>query len=74
MNRRLVAILGAAALGTLCISPAAMPEEPDLPREYVALVEPPFVHPHEQATNQDPKIVEFTFEEKRKVIATVIWT
>jgi hypothetical protein len=35
MNRR--AILG-AALGTICFSAAAMPEELDLPREHVALV------------------------------------
>ena len=34
-----------------------MPEELDLPREQVALVAPPFVHPQEQATNQGPKIV-----------------
>ena len=69
MNCRLVAILG-AALGTLCFSAAAMPEELDLPREKVALVAPPVVHPHEQATNQGPKIVEFTLtvEEKRMTI------
>ena len=59
MNRRLTAILG-AALGTLCFSSAAMPEELNLPREHVVLVAPPFVHPHEQAIYQSPKIVEFT--------------
>jgi nitrite reductase (NO-forming) len=69
MNRRVAALLG-AMLGTLCFGAAAMPEELDLPREQVALVAPPFVHPHEQATNQGPKIVEFTLtvEEKRIVI------
>src|SRR6516162_3030115 len=67
MNGRLVAILG-AALGTLCFSAPAMPEELNLPRERVALVAPPFVHPHEQATNQGPKIVEFTLTVEEKLI------
>lgn len=31
----------------------------DLPRQSVDLVAPPFVHPHEQATKQGPKILEF---------------
>jgi nitrite reductase (NO-forming) len=47
-------------LGTLCFGAAAMPEKLGLPREQVALVAPPFVHPLEQATNQGPKIIEFT--------------
>ena len=59
MNPRLVAILG-APLGTICFSSAAISEELDLPREHGALAAPPFVHPHEQATNQGPKILEFT--------------
>ena len=42
-----------------------MPEELDLPREQVALVAPPFVHPHEQAANQGPKA--FTVVEKPMV-------
>lgn len=69
MNRRLIVLLG-SLLATLCFSAAAMPEELGLPREQVALVAPPFVHPHEQGTNQGPKIVEFslTVEEKRMVI------
>lgn len=69
MNRRLVVLVG-ALLATLCFSAPAMPEELDLPRERVALVAPPLVHPHEQATNQGPKIMEFslTVEEKRIVI------
>jgi nitrite reductase (NO-forming) len=46
-----------------------MPEELRLPREQVALVAPPFVHPHEQATNQGPKIVEFTLTVEEKRIA-----
>jgi nitrite reductase (NO-forming) len=34
-------------------------DDPKLPRESVALVAPPFVHPHEQATKSGPKVVEF---------------
>ncbi len=47
---------------------AAMPS--NLPRETVELVAPPFVHPHEQATKQGPKIVAFrmAIEEKKIVI------
>jgi nitrite reductase (NO-forming) len=69
MRKRAIALL-AAALGTFCFSVAAVPDELHLPREHVSLVAPPFVHPHEQATNQGPKIVEFTLmaEEKRIVI------
>jgi hypothetical protein len=69
MNRRVVALLG-AMLVTRCFSAAIIPEELDLPREQVALVAPPFAHPHEQGTNQSPKIVELslTVEEKRIVI------
>jgi nitrite reductase (NO-forming) len=48
----------------------ALSDDLNLPREHVSLVAPPFVHPHEQATKQGPKIVEFTLvvEEKRVVI------
>ncbi len=37
-------------------------------RERVNLVAPPFVHPHEQATKQPPKIVEFTLTVHEKKI------
>ena len=42
----------------------------NLPRHKVELVAPPFVHPHEQATRQGPKIMEFRLavEEKKIVI------
>jgi nitrite reductase (NO-forming) len=67
--KRAIALV-AAALETFCFSAAAVPDELDLPREHVSLVAPPFVHPHEQATNQGPKIVEFTLTvaERRMVI------
>jgi nitrite reductase (NO-forming) len=59
-----------AALGTLCFGTAAMSDELSLPREHVTLIAPPFVHPHEQATNQGPKVLDFTLtvEEKPMVI------
>jgi nitrite reductase (NO-forming) len=42
----------------------------DLPRQRVELVAPPFVHAHEQATKQGPKILEFqlVIEEKRIIV------
>lgn len=66
MSRRSVVLLG-ALLPTLCSSAAAMADELDLPRERIAPMAPPFVHPHEQSTSKGPKIVEFslTVEEKR---------
>jgi len=42
--------------------------EPALERQKVELVAPPFVHPHEQATKQKPKIVEFRMEAQEKEI------
>jgi len=69
MKRRAISLL-AAAVGAFCFNPAASRNELQLPREHVSLVAPPLVHPHEQTTNQGPKIVEFTLtvEEKRIVI------
>jgi nitrite reductase (NO-forming) len=81
INRR-TAMIGAAGLAVVAAS-ATAPELADaavksdgtpgvLPttRQKVDLVAPPFVHPHEQATKQPPKIVEFTLtvEEKKIVI------
>src|SRR5262249_47701307 len=42
--------------------------EPALERQKVELVAPPLVHPHEQATEQKPKIVEFRMEAQEKEI------
>ena len=62
----------AATLGFLIAAQVASAhaDAPNLPREKVELVEPPFVHPHEQATKSEPKIVEFRLivEEKSMVI------
>jgi len=56
-----------AAVALVFVAPALAQE---LPRQKIELVAPPFVHPHEQATEQGPKIVEFrlTAEEKQIVI------
>jgi nitrite reductase (NO-forming) len=62
----------AATLGALLVAQAvpAIADEPNLPREKVELVAPPFVHPHEQATKSGPKIIEFRLvvQEKPMVI------
>jgi len=62
-------MIGAAVAALIGAMPAVA-EELNLPREKVELVAPPFVHPHEQATRQTPKIVEFRMvvEEKEIVL------
>src|ERR1700730_1515374 len=59
--------IGVAAL---VLAAPALAQELNLPREQVTLVAPPFVHPHEQATMQGPKIIEFklVIEEKQVVV------
>jgi nitrite reductase (NO-forming) len=46
----------------------ALAQDLNLPRQKIELVAPPFVHPHEQATTQAPKIVEFRMEIVEKEI------
>jgi nitrite reductase (NO-forming) len=62
--------LMSGVLAALIFAAPTLAEELELPREQVTLVAPPFVHPHEQATNQGPKIMEFrlVIEEKKVVI------
>jgi len=80
MITRRLALMGAAgvAVATAAVSGPAAADTvkgagtaglPTL-REKVKLVAPPYVHAHEQATKQPPKIVEFTLtiEEKKIVI------
>jgi nitrite reductase (NO-forming) len=66
-----VAAAGASAPETVhaAVTPEAGAVVPTA-RQKVTLVAPPFVHPHEQATKQPPKIVEFmlTVQEKKVVI------
>ncbi len=78
INRRR-ALIG-AGIGALAFAAPAMAQTAKakldkvafdkLPREKVELVAPPFVHAHEQATRQGPKIKEFrmVIEEKQIVI------
>ena len=72
MLTRRAALFSAAAAALLLAVPATAKAADDLklPRQKVELVAPPFVHAHEQATKQGPKIMEFTLtiEEKKVVI------
>lgn len=66
-----VAAAGASAptIADAAVTPEAKPSLPTA-RQRINLVAPPFVHPHEQATREPPKIVEFTLtvHEKKIVI------
>lgn len=59
-----------AAIAAMMLAAPAMAEDLKLPRQKVDLVAPPFVHAHEQATKQGPKIMEFKLvvQEKKMVI------
>jgi len=59
-----------AAIAAITLAAPAMAEDLKLPRQKVDLVAPPFVHVHEQATRQGPKIMEFKLvvQEKKMVI------
>jgi len=67
MLTRRTAMMG-AALAALVLAAPALAQELNLPRQKVELVAPPFVHPHEQATKQGPKIVEFRMEIEEKEV------
>jgi nitrite reductase (NO-forming) len=69
MLSRRAALAGTAAM-VLAVAAPALADDLKLPREHVNLVAPPFVHPHEQATRQGPKIVAFklVIEEKEVVV------
>jgi nitrite reductase (NO-forming) len=75
LNRR-HAMMGAAVAALIAAAPAlaqspapgAPTADLNLPRQKVELVAPPFVHPHEQATKEAPKIVEFRMEVVEKEI------
>ena len=78
MLTRRTALMGAAVAALVAMAPMAMADELKLPRQHVDLVAPPFVHPHEQATKDGPKIMEFklTVQEKEVVIddaGTKMW-
>jgi nitrite reductase (NO-forming) len=69
MLTRRAALFSAAAVAMLLASPC-LADDLKLPRQKVELVAPPFVHTHEQATKQGPRIMEFklVIEEKKVVI------
>src|SRR5229473_4718359 len=60
----------AMVMATVILAAPALADDLKLPRQSVELVAPPFVHPHEQATKERPKILEFRLvtEEKQIVI------
>src|SRR5579883_1379128 len=70
MFTRRAALLSAAATVLMLATSASAAAELNLPRQKVDLVAPPFVHPHEQATKEGPKIMEFrlVIQEKKVVI------
>jgi nitrite reductase (NO-forming) len=77
MLTRRTALMG-AAIAALTMTVPALADDLMLPRQRVDLVAPPFVHSHEQATKEGPKILEFklTVQEKEVVIddsGTKMW-
>ncbi|MFO1151572.1 MAG: copper-containing nitrite reductase [Alsobacter sp.] len=65
------AMMAAAAFASLVAAvPALADDVSKLPREQVELVAPPFVHAHQQATKDGPKLLQFkmTIEEKELTI------
>ena len=67
MLTRRTAMMG-AALAALILATPTLAQELNLSRQKVELVAPPFVHPHEQATKQAAKIIEFRMEIEEKEI------
>ncbi len=66
-------LLNAAVIAVVLSVPGPSPAADDiskLPRQHTELVAPPFVHPHQQATTDGPKVVEFKLvvHEKELVI------
>src|SRR6266702_677543 len=59
MLTRRAALFSAATAALMLATPSIAAEDLKLPRQKVELVAPPFVHAHEQATKQGPKIMEF---------------
>ena len=58
-----------AALSSLvAAAPALADDLPNLARVKVDLVAPPFIHPHEQATKQPPRVVQFRMNIQEKEI------
>lgn len=58
MMTRRDALMG-AAISVLLMTVPALADDINLPRQSVDLVAPPFVHAHEQATKESPKVMQF---------------
>ncbi len=63
-------VRSAAAEAKAVLTPAAVTPVENLPRVKVKLVDPPFVHEHEQVATSGPKVVEFemVIEEKKIIL------
>ncbi|WP_022722475.1 copper-containing nitrite reductase [Rhodopseudomonas sp. B29] len=73
MMTRRETLLGAALTSLVLTAPAFAAAADDigkLPRQKIDLVAPPFVHAHQQATKEGPKVIEFkmVIQEKEVVI------
>src|SRR5438445_5692577 len=70
MLGRGAAMCSGAVAVLMLATPAGAADDLKRPRQAVELVAPPVVHPHEQATKEGPKIIEFklTIKEKEVVI------
>ena len=64
MFTRRAALISAAATALMLATPTFAADDLKLPRQKVELVAPPFVHAHEQATKQGPKIIEFKLNDR----------
>ena len=58
MVSRRTALVGSASAALASTLPAFADDRSALARESVMLVAPPFIHAHEQATREPPKIIE----------------
>ena len=58
----------AAAVAAVVWTAPAPAQDLELPRQTIELVAPPFVHPHEQATVEGPKIIEVRMVAEEKEI------
>ena len=66
---RRTALVGTASASLAATLPALAQDGVPLTRESVDLVPPPFVHPHQQATEDPPKIVAFRLVVEEKPMA-----
>jgi nitrite reductase (NO-forming) len=70
MTIKRAAMLGFSML--LIAVPSLAQDASRLSHQKVELLAPPFVHPHQQATTEDPKIIEFRLvvQERRRLSST----